>query len=103
MRYDLINRAELPTVRIEIPKRLDDETLEIVEALVKAFKAVIDSAPAVDAEPVRHGYWIEDVTYDQDGDCLEVVYKCSECGRFEPLNDEPYCNCGAKMDAEEKQ
>ena len=68
------------------------------------FLEQIDSAPAIDAEPVRHGRWIND--------CMEIV--CSECKtvyadeivfmnkdfKFENL---PYCpNCGAKMDAEVK-
>ena len=47
----------------------------------------IDNAPTVDAEPVRHGYWI-------DG------WICSECGEAFNTNGEAwnYCpNCGAMM------
>ena len=55
--------------------------------------ALIDNAPAVDAEPVRHGRW--ENTYPNDiFDC----YRCSCCmtgfGR-----EWKYCpNCGARMD-----
>ena len=47
----------------------------------------IENAPTVDAEPVRHGYWI----VDEDGNI-----KCSECGHH-GVGDN-YCeNCGATM------
>lgn len=57
---------------------------------------LLDKAPTVDAEPVRHGYW-------RDGVCYEV---CSVCGagydRYDAggyLQDFAYCPaCGAKMD-----
>lgn len=93
MSRDLIDRSELPTVRIEIPKKLDDETCRIIEGLVKAFKAVIDSAPAVDAEPVKHGIWEED----------PYVWRCSECQKWVMVEqgdaDMNFCtHCGARMD-----
>ncbi len=55
----------------------------------------IRNQPTVDAEPVRHGRWIEvDV-----GDCC---YRCSECGFIRDaylLDISNYCpKCGAKMD-----
>lgn len=47
---------------------------------------IIDRAPAVDAEPVHHGRWIDD--------------NCSECGQYVYHGDaRNYCpNCGARMD-----
>lgn len=58
-----------------------------------------DEQPIVDAEPVRHGRWIEvDV-----GDCC---YRCSECGFIRDaylLDIGNYCpQCGAKMDEEKE-
>ena len=54
----------------------------------------INSIPAADVAPVRHGRWIE----------LSRASKCSECG-FETGRYEPprrYCpECGARMDGEE--
>lgn len=93
MKYDLINRAELPTVRIEIPKRLDDETCRIIEGIVKAVRAAIDSAPAIDAEPVKHGIWEPD----------PYAFLCSKCHKWLEVREATasmnYCpHCGAKMD-----
>ena len=53
---------------------------------------VIDDAPTIDAEPVKHGWWIK---LDRD------IVVCSECGRHENallVDSYPYCHCGAKMD-----
>ena len=48
-----------------------------------------------DAEPVRHGYWID--VRDKFNYCMGV--KCSKCGRRVKNGGENYCpNCGAKMD-----
>lgn len=70
---------------------VDDVTMALKEAY-----DMVDEAPTIDAEPVRHGRW-------------EYQYNdsiCSACGyvnRCEPItryrNDSPYCpKCGAKMD-----
>lgn len=60
----------------------------------------IKNTPAVDAEPVRHGKWIEiDPRKDVEG-WIEYDYQCSICKEisWEGTN---YCpNCGARMDGE---
>ena len=59
-------------------------------------RADIDAQPTIDAEPVRHGKWIEYPIADG-------MNQCSECGvlRFGESN---YCpNCGARMDEERKE
>lgn len=61
----------------------------------------IEDAPAADAEPVRHGKWI-----DKLSDCYWPGDKiCSECGaEYSFYNVQNYCpNCGARMDAEVKE
>lgn len=58
---------------------------------------IIDGAPTIEVEPVRHGEW-ENVP--------GMNSKCSECGRYFPVDDfedRPfdinYCpNCGARME-----
>ena len=53
---------------------------------------MLDDAPTIDAEPVKHGWWIK---LDRD------IAVCSECGRHENallVDSYPYCHCGAKMD-----
>ena len=69
----------------------------------------IEAIPASDVEPVRHGRWIEEknqtllpVEFDDAGEPVlhdYVIYHCDQCGRMES-EKEPYCHCGAKMDAE---
>jgi hypothetical protein len=63
-----------------------------------------NDAPAVDAEPVRHGRWEADMVTEYKtypAYTYKSGYKCSLCGRRERTNKEPYCHCGAKMDLEE--
>ena len=61
------------------------------------FRILVNNAPAVDAEPVRHGQW-EPMPVSSGRDS----WRCSECGRRARGKREnlPYCHCGAKMDAE---
>ena len=58
-------------------------------------RKLIEDAPTVDAEPVRHGRWIkliEASEWDQR--------RCSICGDM-PCCQRSYCpHCGAKMDGE---
>ena len=64
----------------------------------------IDAASAADVAPVVHGEWIpviDEPSYTLKMPML-VGYKCSICGRFEE-KEEPYCNCGAKMDGKRKE
>jgi NADH pyrophosphatase NudC (nudix superfamily) len=68
---------------------------------------VIQTAPAADVQPVKHGLWIFQNRNDEDG---RRIYHCSECN-FEikvfPCNflswkmHEKYCpGCGARMDGD---
>lgn len=55
---------------------------------------LIEKAPAVDAEPVRHGRWVrQDETFTR--------FMCSACKARNYEGYEKYCpDCGAKMDGE---
>ena len=66
------------------------------DAISRAIK-VLESLPAADVEPVKHGQWIAQTDYPG------AYAKCSECGcrcrGYVP--NYKYCpNCGAKMDEE---
>lgn len=56
--------------------------------------AVIENAPTIEAETVRHGIWTTMVHTDT-GEF--AGYKCSECGMVEYRNYDR-CRCGAIMD-----
>lgn len=91
------------------------ETLEIIKAnpkmdnqeahVIAAFHTVgimIDDAPTVDAEQVRHGEWI----FKERKGIKEAWYQCSECNAYDLREIDVtshYCwACGAKMDGERK-
>ena len=61
----------------------------------------INSMPTIDAEPVRHGHWIERIKVYPDL-LVTYNYQCSNCGYWDMHGSNvevPYCwHCGAKMD-----
>ena len=63
--------------------------------------ATIRATKAVDAEPVRHGYWIQSKSVPAYHSCsyCHAAHKMHEsCNTYVLLN---YCpNCGAKMDGD---
>ena len=67
-------------------------------------KHLIEVAPTVEAEPVRHGRWIHTTREDSDWGGTFHRYTCSAC-RWS-MGDNPtgwglFCpKCGAKMDLE---
>ena len=61
----------------------------------KLFENVLDEQPTVDAEPVRHGKWIETDEWDEFSGRL---YKCSNCKTFVLGYFDNYCPyCGSRM------
>ena len=95
MSRDLISReAAMALARNQISRTIDCND--------------IARMPAVDAEPVRHGKWIE-YTY-WIGTFGQIHTKCSNCGTDYPSRKGgrgdgkggKYCEeCGAKMDLED--
>ena len=65
----------------------------------KMFENVIENAPTIEAEPVRHGQWKQNKYYPH-------IIICNECGEPYELSNSMehwnYCpNCGCKMDLDE--
>ena len=64
------------------------------------FEAIIEKTPTIEAEPVKHGRWIE-----FKNPVIGRYFTCSICGKDENHHTAvvgKYCwNCGAKMDLEE--
>lgn len=63
------------------------------------YRSIVENTLAADVTPVVHGEWILDKDMYELLEC--IVYSCSVCGRLEG-KQEPYCNCGAKMDGGNK-
>ena len=92
----LIDRGKVMNDYLENLGRADSYKAKY-EALVKA----VDEAPAVDAEPVRHGRWIENDGVWKNGTTGERVtlLQASCCGSYYMYGPYKHCpNCGAKMD-----
>lgn len=69
---------------------------------------VIEAAPTIEAEPIRHGRWIhrEYREYNSRTSIALIsidFYKCSVCGYSSRVDTDNYCpTCGAKMETEEQ-
>lgn len=75
-----------------------------------AISAIMVFRPTIDAEPVRHGKWIDTgkTELNLEDDAELRIFRCSECGlevSAEKYPHEkaffltPFCsNCGARMD-----
>ena len=76
----------------EAAKRIVDDIDTWASGWREYAKLQMDSLPAADVVPVRHGRWI------WDGYVYDAPWQCSNCGVFHDV-DSNYCpNCGAKMD-----
>lgn len=63
-------------------------------------KRVLIQAPTVEAEPVRHGKWIEHKYAEEHGGQMISNWECSECNTWFK-STKKYCGeCGAKMDGD---
>lgn len=63
-----------------------------------AFKYDLIDAPTVDAEPIRHGHWIDDCRCSECG--AEAITEWNETGGAWVMT--PFCPfCGAEMEMEE--
>ena len=68
---------------------------------------ILDSAPTVDAVPVRHGKWLDLEAFKRPW-FRHHIFECSVCRNTLDMDgvnagrgDANYCpNCGARMDAE---
>lgn len=57
---------------------------------------IMDNAPEIKAEPVRHGRWSLKILYIGGDDKIRV-FECSECSNYANMKCDFCPNCGAKM------
>lgn len=105
---DLISRKELleeldereRIMRKHVPDIQDDE----LRPTLKSIRRFVRNRPAVGAEPVRHGRWIQVITvpsYHYCSYCKSTHKMTMSCNKYVLLK---YCpNCGAKMDEEDME
>lgn len=87
---------------------LDAEWDDYYDGFMSYSQSQIRAAPTVEAEPVRHGYWIECDYKHMEHGFIETDVNgglcCSECRtgfKKSDLRIKSYCpNCGAKMDGD---
>lgn len=66
---------------------------------IKKALRVIEQAPTIDAEPVRHGEWINPRLNKYGHPC----HQCNQCLFVASQKDRHFCpDCGAKMDGGKK-
>lgn len=86
--------ADAVIARFEgIKKRSGNSLLDVI--FLDGAMSVVDAAPTLDCEPVRHAQWIrQDDTFTK--------FECGFCKAKNYDGFERYCpNCGAKMDGKE--
>jgi hypothetical protein len=79
----LAERDKIPLNIAGLPHRHGDT---MRGGIRKALRC-IETAPTIDAEPVRHGRW-------------EHGMQCSYCKQIDTAKPNYCCNCGTKMDEE---
>lgn len=90
-------------MKIKMPIELETYQSNINAKIVeihKMVKEMHDIVHSVDAEPIRHGYWLYDRLCSTNGGTYGVQ-RCSNCGYYyKDFGDEwNYCpHCGALMD-----
>ena len=90
-------------VLIVVCDTLIDEKSRLIRVALKDVE-LMDEAPTIEAEPVKHGRWIPVYMLTSEGILPDepIGYMCSQCNarRKKRLN---YCsNCGTRMDGEGK-
>ena len=100
---DLIDRRELINQTNDDAENFIGHPTAVAlhDAMVEYAFDFIKEAPAVEAEPIRHGKWSNTLTYG-----MIKEWNCTNCGASAPYKEcssdqylSDYCpNCGAKMD-----
>lgn len=90
----LIDADKFEVIGGKVPEGYDADSYL---AGCKEILEMIDTAPAIDAEPVRHGRW---EFYPNASVAGRDVWVCSECETgYSWVAYHNYCpNCGARMD-----
>lgn len=91
---EMIDRQSALSVCKEYCWSYDDNFIDGYNTAVKDIRAAIKKLPAIEAEPIPHGRWIDGTSRGSFS-----IY-CSYCGSYkETICPSEYCPaCGAKME-----
>ena len=95
MNGDLISRSALLEdidFDREAAKVHPQEICERFNRFCDYAEELVNDAPAVDAEPVRHEKWRKHGYAD--------IWRCTKCGKYASYPENFCPNCGAKMDGD---
>lgn len=73
----------------------DEEMLAFMNTLRQLLHTAFDEAPTIEAEPVRHGWWVKVNSIHG-----LKAFKCSECNGYTGRITAFCSTCGAKMDGD---
>lgn len=93
----LVNLDKFPL----LPNKLEGHLTEYERGYLDA-QSNLNALPNVDAEPVRHGHWVETI---ENGKMKRVTSCCGDDQtKLTTWYRPDYCpNCGAKMDEEDTE
>ena len=106
---DLISRVALQeSMKAVVFRNVPVEHQPYMQVACEVFVQLVNDAPTINAEPVRHGRWIDEIEPNAvTASGREIhVFRCSACdftwaNKTAVLHYFKYCpNCGAKMDLE---
>ena len=84
---------------------MDKKDQNIILKLMKGYKDIVYSIPAVDAVPVVHAYWIEyeTMSWRHESPKRRKYYRCSNCRTASAVRHKACPNCFARMDADTQE
>jgi hypothetical protein len=90
-------------LQVEIDKGIPpfDDVMGSIRCGIRLARNIVEDEPTIDAEPVRHGKWI-DRTIKVSAELTNIIHVCSVCEEM-AVGKYRYCpHCGARMDKDDQ-
>ena len=104
--FEMVNKADvMRIINAENAVVLNNLKERSTDEVLCAIASQINGLQTIEAEPIRHGRWVEAAKHRDENGTILTDYECSECFAMlkdsdsEQIKDERFCyNCGARMD-----